>query len=63
MSRMRMNIATWRRSHPKPAPLPPPSQNVTREGGFVCPVCLKSGRENCARHRETLGATSEEGER
>jgi hypothetical protein len=48
-----MNIATARRGRVPQGPLPPPADHVTREGGFLCPVCLEHGREACTRHRET----------
>ena len=51
MSRMGMNIATARRGRLKQRPLPPPADKVTRDGGFICPVCLTHGRGKCAKHR------------
>lgn len=49
---MRANIATWRRSHPKPAPLPSPhGEEACQPNGMVCPACLRWGREGCKQHR------------
>jgi hypothetical protein len=52
MNRMQANIATWRRSHPKQAPLPHPRAAEARQpNGMVCPACLRFGREDCLAHR------------
>jgi hypothetical protein len=58
MNRMRANIATWRRSHPKEAPWPSPHAAEARQSnGMVCPACLKFGRQQCREHRDRPEAT------
>lgn len=60
----RANIATWRRSHPKPSQLPNPhAQEARTENGSVCPVCLRFGRDECSTHGPHPEAERPEAER
>lgn len=55
MSRMSMAIAMARRrtgGRHKIAP-PLPAEKVTRDGGLICPICLKFGRNGCSQHNPT----------
>ena len=57
VNRMAANIATSRRSHPKPAPLPSPfAEEASQPDGRVCPVCLRFGRKDCKTHRKEASA-------